>query len=197
MCSSLWPSLIRKVVLIRDIISQLLPPEPAGPVRGTGASLSLARPAAPGGGDSPSRGSSTGTCHALGGNPTWLFWGYTSNPCWDLSVLERERKVELWNRPNMSGEKRAISFFSPPTPLLAFYHPFTSTRLYLQALSSLSRHIWSLLNWCSEGGMALFVESLAIDSEQWWEDVNFARAALFAVLTVQSQNARLLGKMSA
>lgn len=56
----------------------------------------------------------------MGSNLTRLFWGRSSSPCEDLFFffLERERKVELWNWPNISGEKSAILPPPPPSPFI-------------------------------------------------------------------------------
>lgn len=64
-----------------------------------------------------------------------VFWGHTLRPCLDLPALERERKVELWNRSDISGEKCANSF-SFPLPFTIntiFLHP----QDHLQTSSSL------------------------------------------------------------
>lgn len=54
-----------------------------------------------------------GTCRALQSNLTGVFWGHISKPYLDLPAPERERKVGLWDRPDIFREKCAISFSFP------------------------------------------------------------------------------------
>lgn len=74
--------------------------------------------------------------------------------------MEIDRKRELWNRPNISGDKCTISF-SFPLPFI-INTTFLRPPGYLQALSSLRRHTGSLLNWHSEGRMAFFAIPLQL-----------------------------------